>query len=285
MELLPQHLVNGLVIGSIYALVAMGLTLIFSVMRVVNMAHGHLYMVGGYMCWFVVHTLTGNFWLGIILGAAGGAGIGFVIERILFRPIYGTPLINQLIVSLGLLVILEEAVFWTFGGRVKGFLVPYPTVREIGNVFIPDQRIIAVAIAVAVSVGIILFLRKTRTGKAMRAAAENRLAAGMVGIDINRMSSLAFGIGVATTSMTGALLAPVFALTPYIGIRMTGIAFVIIVTGGMGSIGGAVIASYIIGIVESLFGAYASLEWSFAVAFVIMIVILMVRPLGLFGRE
>jgi len=158
-------------------------------------------------------------------------------------------------------------------------------VREIGNVFMPDQRIIAIVGAVATCIGIILFLRKTRTGRAMRAAAENRLAAGMVGININRMSSLAFGIGVAVTSITGALLAPVFALTPYVGIRMTAIAFVIIVTGGMGSIGGAVIASYIIGIVESLFGAYASLEWSFAVAFVIMIAVLLIKPLGLFGRE
>jgi branched-chain amino acid transport system permease protein len=119
----------------------------------------------------------------------------------------------------------------------------------------------------------------------MRAAAQNRLAAGMVGIDINRMSSLAFVIGTAVTSITGALLAPVFVLTPYIGVRMTGVAFVIIVTGGMGSVGGAVIASYIIGIAESLFGAYASLEWSFAVMFVIMIAVLLVKPLGLFGRE
>jgi len=285
MELLPQHLVNGLTIGSIYALVAMGLSLIFSIMRVVNMAHGDLYMLGGYMCWFMVTKLTGNFGLGVVLAAVGGAGIGFFIERILFRPIYGKPLINQLILSLGLLVILEEAVLWTAGGRVEGFLAPYPTVREIGNVFMPDQRIIAIVGAVATCIGIILFLRKTRTGRAMRAAAENRLAAGMVGININRMSSLAFGIGVAVTSITGALLAPVFALTPYVGIRMTAIAFVIIVTGGMGSIGGAVIASYIIGIVESLFGAYASLEWSFAVAFVIMIAVLLIKPLGLFGRE
>jgi branched-chain amino acid transport system permease protein len=285
MELLPQNLVNGLIIGSMYALVAMGLSLIFSIMRVVNMAHGDVYMVGGYMCWVMVHKLTGDFSLGIILAAAGGAGIGFVIERILFRPIYGKPLINQLIVSLGLLVILQEAVFWTAGGRMQGFQAPYPTVREVGNVFIPDQRIIAVAIGVAVYVGIILFLHKTRTGKAMRAAAQNRLAAGMVGIDINRMSSLAFVIGTAVTSITGALLAPVFVLTPYIGVRMTGVAFVIIVTGGMGSVGGAVIASYIIGIAESLFGAYASLEWSFAVMFVIMIAVLLVKPLGLFGRE
>jgi branched-chain amino acid transport system permease protein len=285
MESLPQNLVNGLVTGSVYALVAMGLSLIFSIMRVVNMAHGDVYMVGGYMCWFMVTRLTGNFWLGIILAAAGGAGIGFVIERFLFRPIYEKPLLNQLIVSLGLLIILEEAVFWTAGGRVKGFQVPYPAVREIGSVFIPDQRIIAVAVAVAVYVGIILFLRNTRTGKAMRAAAENRLAAGMVGININRMSSLAFVIGTAVTSITGALLAPVFALTPYIGTRMTGVAFVIIVTGGMGSIGGAVIASYIIGMAESLFGAYVSLEWSFAVMFVIMIAVLLVKPLGLFGRE
>jgi len=268
-----------------YALIAMGLSLIFSIMRVVNMAHGDVYMVGGYLCWFMVTRLTGNFWLGIILAAAGGVGIGFVIERFLFRPVYEKPLLNQLIVSLALLVILQEAVFWTVGGRVQGFQVPYPAVREIGSVFIPDQRIIAIAVAVAVSIGIILFLRNTRTGKAMRAAAENRLAAGMVGIDINRMSYLAFVIGTAVTSITGALLAPVFALTPYIGTRMTGVAFVIIVTGGMGSIGGAVIASYIIGMAESLFGAYVSLEWSFAVMFVIMIAVLLVRPLGLFGRE
>jgi len=120
MELLPQHLVNGLTIGSIYALVAMGLSLIFSIMRVVNMAHGDLYMLGGYMCWFMVTKLTGNFGLGVVLAAVGGAGIGFFIERILFRPIYGKPLINQLILSLGLLVILEEAVLWTAGGRVEG---------------------------------------------------------------------------------------------------------------------------------------------------------------------
>lgn len=284
MGVLGQYLINGIVLGSMYGLVAVGLSLMFSVMRVVNMAHGELYMAGAYLTWFVATVHHANYWIAVLAAIAGGAVIGLVLERIVFRPTYGSDT-GSLIASLGLVIVFQEAVFLLAGGRIKAVRPFSEGVQSLGSVSVTNQRLGVLGAAIVLLVALTVFLQRSKRGHALRASAQNPLAAGLVGINIHRMSALAVALGMTLATLAGGLLSPVFDLTPFMGARLTGVAFVIIVTGGMGSIGGAIIASFLIGLVESLFGAYVSIQWSFAVSFVLMILVLMIRPKGLFGRD
>ena len=285
MGLFGIYLANGIVVGSAYVLAAIGLTIIFSIMRIVNFAHGECYMMGAYMAWLVVTRLVSNFWLGLFLAVLGGALMGYLIERFAFRPIYKTPGLSQFIISLGLVIMLQELSIISFTGLTQTMPSAYPTVRRIGNFVITDQRILVVGMAAVLVVAILLFFKRTKTGKAMRATAQNKLASSMMGINASRMASLAFLGGVGIAAVAGALLAPIFALTPTMGGRLTGLCFIIIVIGGMGSIGGAIIVGYTLGITESLFSAYVSTKWSFMLVFLMLMLILKFRPRGLFGRD
>lgn len=284
MDMFLLFLANGIMQGSVYALVAIGITIIFSIMRIVNFAHGECYMIGAYVTWAFATRLVDNYWLALLVAVAAGALLGFLIEKLAFRPIYKTPGLSQFIISLGLVIIMQELVVLNFTGLPQALQSDYPTVRRIGEFVITDQRLIAVGLTAFFLIAILLFFRRTRTGKAMRATAANELAASLVGVKIERMASLAFIGGVALAAAAGALLAPIFSLNPLMGTRLTGMSFIIIVMGGMGSIGGAIIAGFGIGVAESLFSGYLSTQWSFALGFVILILVLKFRPQGLFGR-
>lgn len=285
MELFALFLANGIVTGSVYTLLAIGLSLMLSIMRIVNFAHGEVYMVGAYAAWLVVTRFIPNYWVGFLVAVAIGGLLGFILERICFRPIYTGPGVSQFIVSLALVIFLQEVIFISFTGLLQTLPAPYITVRNIGNFAITDQRLLLIGITLIILVTVLLFFKRTKLGKAMRAAAGNKLAAALVGIKVNRMSSFAFIGGGALAAVAGVLVAGIHTINPFMGARLISIAFVVVVTGGMGSIGGAAIAGYSIGIIEGLFSGYITTKWAFAVPFVILVLVLKFRPMGLFGKE
>lgn len=284
MQLFLQSLMNGIVVGSVYTLVAVGFALTFSVMHVINFAHGEFYMVGSFMTFMVMRYIVDDFWVALLVSVVIGAGLGFLVERV-FRPSYGKGLLTQFIIALGLVIVLQQAMLIIFGGQPKAVRSAYPTVHTLGVVSITDERLLVIGVSVALVVALFIFLNRTKTGKAMRAAAGNPLAARLVGISTHRMASLAFIVGIALAAVAGALLAPLYSINPFMGMRLTGVAMVIVVVAGIGSVGGAAIVGYVIGIVENLFAAYVSPEWSFAVMFALLIVVLLIKPMGLFGKE
>jgi len=285
MELFALFLASGIVMGSVYVLLAMGLSLMFSIMRIVNFAHGELYMVGAYTAWLVVTRFIPNYWVGFLAAIIIGGLLGFIVERLCFRPIYRGPGVSQFIVSMALVIFLQEVIFISFSGILQTLPSPYSTARIIGKFAITDQRLLIIGVTLVIVVALLLFFQRTKLGKAMRATAGNKLAAALVGIKVNRMSSFAFIGGAALAAVAGALIAGIFTIHPFMGTRLVAIAFVVVITGGMGSIGGAAIAGYTIGIIESLFGGYISTKWAFAVVFVILVLILKFRPMGLLGKE
>ena len=284
MEMFLGSLTAGIVVGSCYTIFAIGLTIIFSIMRVVNFAHGEFYMFGALLSWIALEHIVDNWWLAVILSVIIGAGLGFIAERI-FRPTYARGMMSQFMIALGLVIILQESATRISGGVPLRIVSIYTTVRQLGLIRITDERLLVLGMALVTLAAIFLFFQRTKTGKAMRAAAGNRLAAGMVGIKANRMSMFAFIGGIGLAIVAGALVAPLFSINPFIGARLTGVAFVITIIGGIGSVGGAAIAGYTVGIIENLFGAYVSAEWSFVVMFLLLILVLLFRPLGLFGKE
>jgi len=285
MEMFLLFLANGIMMGSVYTLVAVGLTIIFSIMRLVNFAHGECYMIGAYIAWVVVTRFAFNYWLGFFLAVVSGILLGYLIEKLAFRPIYKSLGLAQFIISLGLVIVLQEGAIVGFTGLSQTLPSPYATVRSIGKFTITDQRILVIGISMALITAVFIFFQRTKMGKAMRATAGNKLAATLTGVNISRMASVAFIAGIGLAAVSGALLAPIFSLTPTMGGRLTGLCFIIIVMGGMGSIGGAAVAGYTIGIMESLFSAYVSSKWTFAIAFVLLILVLKFRPMGFFGRD
>ena len=202
-----QAVAIGIVIGSIYTLVAIGLTMIFSIMRVVNFAHGEFVMIGGYMAWLVINHFISNYWLAFIIAIIIGAILGFLTEKIYSR-IYGKGLLPMFMISLGLVIILEEGARIIFGGLPLSVMNFYTTARQISVVRITDQRLIIIGVTLVLIAGVLLFFKQTKMGKAMRATAGNRRGAGVVGIKAERMSMLAFIIGIAITAAAGALLVP-----------------------------------------------------------------------------
>jgi branched-chain amino acid transport system permease protein len=284
MQLFVQALAAGIVIGSIYCLISIGLTMIFSIMRIVNFAHGEYFMIGGYIAWMFVNRLVSNYWLAVIMAIIVGGLLGFITERIYSR-IYGKGLLSMFMVSLGLVLILQNGVQVIFGGMSLSLTNFYSTVRQVDFVRLSDQRLIIVGLSLLTLVGVLLFFKQTKMGKAMRATAGNRRGASVVGIKAERMSMIAFIGGIALTTLAGALLAPLYSLLPTVGDRLTGVAFTCIVIGGIGSIGGAAIAGYAVGIIENIFGTYFSSAWAFAPMFVLLLLVLIIKPLGLFGRE
>ena len=284
MELFLQTLINGIVVGSVYTLVAIGLALTFSIMRVINFAHGEFYMVGSYMTYMVMRYIVYDFWVAFLVAVIIGAGLGFLVERI-FRPTYGKGMLVQFIIALGLVVFLQEAVLASFGGQPKAVKSAYHTVRHWGVISVTDERLLVTGVSLVLVVTLFIFLTRTKTGKAMRAAANNPLAARLVGISTHRMASFAFIGGITLAAIAGALLAPLYSINPFIGMRLTGVAMVIIVIAGIGSIGGAAIMGYVIGIIENIFAAYVSIEWAFAVMFILLLLILLIKPMGLYGKE
>ncbi len=285
---------NGLVIGCLYALMALGLTLIFSVLKVINFAHGEFYMIGGYMSYFLVTMIGGvHPFFGVLFGMAVLLVLGSTFDYLFLRPMHRghveRPAEYAILVTFGLSFFLQNLVLalaGPFPHRTPSFLEG--GVRFAGIVISAD-RLIAAGLALLLMMALLAFTKMTWTGKAMRAVSQDRDAASVTGINPLKMSNIAFAIGASLAGASGALIAPIFSIVPDVGVLPSLRAFIIVVLGGMGSVKGAILGGLIIGLVESA-GVALVPDMSRALAYrqlyglMIFALVLLFRPRGLFGE-
>lgn len=285
--------VNGLIFGLFYALMAVGLAMIFGVLKIVNFAHGELYMVGAYTYVLCALKLGAPPWLALPLAAAAGAALGWAVERSLMRPLYAG------YASWGLMKD-EYAVVVTFGlsllliNLVDKIVGPYPyrgpalieTSRfALGPVMLNGQKLIAAGISIALLAGLALFIKRSLWGRQIQAVAQNRLGASLAGIDATRVTSLVFAISGLLAALSGALLAPLINPSPDVGAFPAIKSYVIVVLGGMGSVWGAMIAALLLGVLEAFFAVYVSYDYRDAFGLLILMLVLLFRPQGLAGER
>ena len=284
---LLQIIFWGLYAGCIYILLATGLNLIFGVMKIVNFAHGEFLMIGAYIT-ATIFLLTGfNPYAIILVSMLALVGIGAVVERLCFRPILGTSKLNEIFLSIGLIYIFTNSAAMIWGDEWQSIKSPYAGISvPIGSLNVPLDYIIIIITTSAILCGLYIFLRKTKTGREMRATSQNRKGAMLVGINVERMDILSFGIGCALAAAAGTLwVVSGQVFNPYMGSIPAVKAFAIIIIGGLGSIPGAIIGGLIYGIAENGAAYFLGGVWKDAISFIILIVVLVIRPTGLFGEE
>ncbi|MEO5675904.1 MAG: branched-chain amino acid ABC transporter permease [Usitatibacter sp.] len=283
--LIVQHLLNGLLAGSYYLLIALGLSLIFSLGGVVNLAHGAFYAIGAYLAVTIGRHLG---FTGAVLIAPVLVGVlGVVVERLLLRRFYKADPTLSLLLTFGLAMVIEQALRMTYGAPPLSWSIP-PGLRgqvEIGTFFYPRYRLMLLAIAVACVVGLWFLLQRTPFGRVVRAGVQNPDMVGALGISLEPyMAAVAFlGIGIA--GLAGVLLAPIFTVHPAMGAEIITAAFVVVVIGGLGSFWGVVIAAAIVGVVKGGVTAFGYPQYSEAAMYALMLVVLLVRPRGLLGER
>jgi len=283
-ELLAQVVVNGLLLGLLYTLLALGLTLLFSVLRVINFAHGELYMLGAVGLWLLSVQGGLNYYEALALSAGGVALVGILMERLFLRPFRGN-LEGSLIISLGLVLILQASVHLALGDQPKVVHPPLGGRLEVLGATLAGERLWVMALSALLVGGLYLFISFSRAGRAMRAVAQDSEAAALQGIDVGQMSMLAMGIGSGLAAVAGAAWGTLFAITPYMGTLPLLKAFVIVVLGGLGSIPGVAVGGLLIGMSESFITTYLGADEAALAAFAILILVLLVRPTGLLGHQ
>jgi branched-chain amino acid transport system permease protein len=276
---------NGVVIGAIYALAALGVSLVVGIMNVVNFAHGELYILAGYFSYLFASTLGMNFVLAMVLAVALVFLFGILIEITLIRPTYGNDMYS-LILTFILSIVLQNAYLLIFG--------PYPnkppnwiggSTEIFGSFYYGNQRLAALVTGAAVIVLVFLVIKKTWFGRMIRATSQDREMAELNGVNTTRLNMLSFGLGCALAAAAGVILTPVFPVTPNAGVPVALTAFVVVVLGGMGSLWGCVVGGLILGLVENLGATYISSGYKHVFSFIILILVLLTRPSGLFGRR
>lgn len=285
LALIAQQLVAGVSLGSIYVLVGVGLSLIFGLLTIVNFAHGALFMVGAYVGTYVF-LKTGNFWLCLVAVPLATGCIGLVAERLLIRPLYGRGIDYPLLLTFGLAYVLMDVVRMLFGVQGERFDTPEALqgAVDIGVGMFPLYRLVLIAFSAAVMLALWLFIEKTRFGLIIRAGARDAQVLRVLGIDVSRVWLAIFGLGSALAGLAGLLAAPMRGVSPEMGIPVLVEAFVITVVGGMGSLGGAIAAGLLLGVVVSLTTLFQP-EMAELSMFALMALTLIVKPQGLFGRK
>ena len=278
-----QQLTNGLVLGSIYALCALGFTLIFGVARVVNFAYGELLMLGAFVTLSLMTFLDINFFFALPLGMAAIAALSVLIYIATVRPVMrGTPL-QALLVTTGLLYVLREVAIFTWGTAPRQMEMGVDGALEVGDIVVTYQRLIAIATMIVLVVVLYLILYRLRIGKALRAVAQNRAGAEAIGLNVDRVVAFAFAVSGAMACAAGALIGALYATEPAMGGAPLLKSFVIVIFGGLGSVPGAIVGGLLIGLIETFAGAYVSYAFKDVFTFLIMIVVLLFRPAGLLG--
>jgi branched-chain amino acid transport system permease protein len=282
-----QAILNGLLTGALYALVGMGMALIFGVMRIVNFAHGAFLMLGMYATYFIFQKTGLNPYFGFVLASGFLFLLGYLIYRGLIQHMPVQSDFMQILLTLGLALIFTDAIQLTFGADYHQLNLPLLAKNvHIGqHISLNAPWLVSFGLAVVLGSGMYWFVMHTRIGRAARAIAQNRYASPLVGINVNRVQAVSFGLGVAGAGIAGGLLLPVFYIYPTVGDQFTLKAFVMVVLGGMGSIQGAAVAGLVLGVVESLTSLYWGNEWALAVDFVIFLLVLSLRPAGIFGSQ
>jgi branched-chain amino acid transport system permease protein len=285
--ILLQIVFWGVYAGCIYILLATGLNLIFGVMKIVNFAHGEFLMIGAYITATIFFITDINPYAIILVSMLALIAIGAVVERLCFRPILGTGKLNEIFLSIGLIYIIQNGAAIIWGDEWQSIKSPYQGISvPVGPLNIPIDYIIIMVVTTAILCGLYLFLRRTRTGMEMRATSQNRKGAMLVGINVERIDILSFGIGCALAAAAGTLwVVSGQVFNPYMGSIPAIKAFAIIILGGLGSIPGAILGGLLYGIAENGAAYYFGGIWKDAVSFIILIIVLVIRPTGLFGES
>lgn len=284
MHLFLQQLVNGIALGSIYSLVALGLTLVYGVLKIPNFAHGALYMVGAYITFFMA-TLYGIPYLPAIGISAIAVGLlGVVMERIVFRPLTGAPHVNMMIAALGVLLFLESLVLVVWGAEFRQLPTPFEDTVELGAIVVTEQRLLVIVAAVVAMLALFYFLKRTTTGATIEAMAQDPEGALLVGINTRRVAMLTFAISTGLAAIAASLVAPINLVFPTMGEMVNLKAFAIIILGGMGSVPGAIVGGFILALAEVMGGTYISTAFADLIGFGLLVLVLAIRPTGLFSQ-
>jgi branched-chain amino acid transport system permease protein len=286
MSILLQALISGILIGGVYALMGIGLTIIFGVMRVINFAHGELLMLGMYATFYLFTLLHVDPFLSIIVTIPLMFLYGALLQKVFINRVLDALPQNQILLTIGLGLIMSNTVMLAFTSDYKILTTRYSSSSvTIAGISISSPLVISFVITAILTVSLYWFLLKTDTGQAIRATAQDREAAQLMGINVKRMSVIAFGIGSALAGTAGALIAPTYYIFPQVGSVFTLKAFVITVLGGMGSVIGAMLGGVLIGVAESIGGLYFGAGWKDVVVFVLFLLVLLFKPAGLMGKS
>lgn len=283
MELLFSVLVTGLLLGGIYALVSIGLNLIFGVLRIVNFAHGEFVMLGMYGAYLCVAYFGIPVYASIFLVIPALFVFGYFLQKTVMAPLQGQPNM-QIFATFGLLIFLENLVLAITRGETYSIPGSFPATIEFGSLFIGVDRLVIFIAATVLALGISMFLKKTMPGKAVRAITQDLTAARLMGVNTSRVYLLTFAVGAAIAGLGGVLLSPAYSLSPYIGGNFILAAFAVVVLGGLGSVAGAYFGGLLVGIVESLAGYYIDPALKQAIWFLLFVFVLVIRPSGMFGQ-
>ena len=284
-----SYLINGISLGSVYAIIALGYTMVYGIAKMLNFAHGDIIMVGGFTAFTVVSTMGGSPIVGILAAVVVCTALGVAVERIAYRPLRDASPLAVLITAIGVSYLLQNVALLIFGSNARQFtsVVNLPPLKLAGGeLSISSVTIVTILACVVIMAGLMFFINKTKIGQAMLAVSEDRGAATLMGINVNRTIAITFAIGSALAAIAGVLLCSAYpSLTPYTG-TMPGIkAFVAAVFGGIGSIPGALIGGVLLGVIENLTKAYISSQLSDAIVFSVLIIVLLVRPTGILGKK
>jgi branched-chain amino acid transport system permease protein len=285
--LLFQGGLNGIMLGLNYVLIALGLSLIFGIMGIVNFAHGEMYMLGGYVSYFLIGRFGFDFFTTIIAAIIIIGLLGMLFEKSIFRPLTMRPkeALTSMIAAVGLAWVLQMLAVICFGDLDRNVPSTFKGIINMGGVVITKERLVTIIIGIVLVLLLNLFLLRTRMGNAIRAVAQDKEAAALQGVQVSRISALSFGIGCALAGAAGALMAPIFSVSPFLGGEVILKAFLVVILGGMGSIPGAMLGGLVLGFIESFGSLFFTVPTVSAITFVLIIVILIIRPQGLLGHE
>jgi len=284
-QMVMAQVAIGLINGSFYAMLSLGLAIIFGLLNIINFSHGAFYMLGAFIGWILLSYLSVNYWLALILVPIIVGALGVIMERFLIRKLYDVDHIYGLLLTYGIALMLQALFLNLFG--VSGEIYPVPAILEgtmnLSFMYLPIYRGWVIFASVIVCLSTWYFIERTKLGSYLRAATENPELARAFGIRVPILVTLTFGAGVALAAFAGVMAAPVYQVSPLMGVDIVIVVFAVVVIGGMGSIGGAIIAGFGLGIVEGLTRVFYP-EASSVVIFVVMVIVLLVRPSGLFGK-
>ena len=286
MDLFLQALINGIMLGGFYAAMMLGFSVIWGVMGVINLAHGEMIMVGAYLSWYLNTNFGVDPFVSLLIVMPIMFVVGYVLQLILINRVVNRPILASLLVTFGLSIAVSNLAKVVFTADPRLTNTALSGAWNVGNITFPVTKTAIMGVALIIMASLWLFLQKTRTGKSIRAAAQNKQAARIVGIDINRIYAITFGICIAITGAAGALISPTQAVFPFMGVPLTLRAFTITALAGLGSIPGALMGGVVLGIVESMIGIYVpgiGTNLAIIASFVLLVVVLVTRPQGLFG--
>lgn len=286
MEHIATLVLSGLVIGSVYTITALGLTMIYGILNLMNFAHGEVYMVGAYVGFFLSTVFGFSYPAAVLGGMLGAVACGLLIELICFRPLRNAPQLAPLIASLGISIFLQNLAMAAWTPNPRMFETPYVNqIVSLGITSLSQQRVILFVVTVILIIGLWALVQRTALGKAMRAIAIDPEAAALMGINANHVVIATFVIGSALAGIAGVLAGPILILSPFMGIPIILKAFAVVIMGGFGNIQGTVLAGFVLGIVEGLGSLWFPTAWIDSIAFVMLIGTLLWRPRGLFAEK